>query len=94
MFLAVGFLSGAERANGATVLTFEKLKSFEQVDGYYNGGKGSQGTGPGPMYGVTFSTPYAVAFIPTTPYPNDPSPPTALLLADPSGQTAEELRYR
>jgi hypothetical protein len=85
--LAIILMISADRATSATVLSFEDLKSFEQVGAYYNGGKGSKGSGPGPMYGVTFSTPYAVAFIPTTPYPNDPSPPTVLLLADPSGNT-------
>ncbi len=79
-------------AQGGTVLTFEGLKNFEGVANYYNGGKGSQGTGPGPSYGVTFSS-FGLAYIPgqasgkVTPYPNDPSPPTVLLLHDPSGQT-------
>lgn len=69
------------------VLTFEGLKSGEAVNNYYAGGKGSQGTGPGPNYGITFTGPVvdgqndAIAYIPAKPFPNDPSPPTVLLLA-------------
>ncbi len=75
----------ADRAFASTVLTFEGLQNFEGVANYYNGGMGSLGSGPGPEYGVTFST-YALAYIPglqngpVTPYPGDPSPPTVLLL--------------
>jgi hypothetical protein len=71
------------------VLTFEGLQNFEGVSSYYNGGDGSLGTGPGPNYGITFST-YALAYIPglqtgqITPFPGDPSPPTVLLLFDTS----------
>lgn len=36
------------------VLTFEGLQNGESVDGFYNGGTGSYGSGPGPNYGVTF----------------------------------------
>lgn len=68
----------AGRAAATTVLTFEGLKSFEQVGNYYNGGYGSLGSGPGPNYGVTFSA-NGVAYIPNTPFINDPSPPTVLL---------------
>lgn len=78
-------LAGQARA-GSTTLTFEGLMNFEGVADYYNGGKGSLGTGPGPAYGITFSQ-NGLAYIPgkqsgnVTPYPNDPSPPTVLLLA-------------
>ena len=72
-------------AAGGPVLTFEGLKNFEAIENYYNGGKGSLGTGPGPKYGITFSS-NALAYIPgeqsgkVTPYPGDPSPPTVMLL--------------
>ena len=62
-------------------MTFEGLQSQEPVQDYYNGGLGGFGTGPGPSFGVTFST-NADAFIRTDPFPGDPSPPTILLLAD------------
>jgi hypothetical protein len=76
------------RAHGATVLTFDGLQNFEQVASFYNGGTGSLGSGPGPDYGVTFTS-FGLAYIPglqtgtITPFPNDPSPPTVLLLFDP-----------
>jgi hypothetical protein len=76
------------RAHGGTVLTFEGLKNFEQVAGFYNGGKGSLGSGPGTNFGVTFTSD-ALAYIPgeqtgkVTPFPGDPSPPTVLLMFEP-----------
>jgi hypothetical protein len=69
------------------VLTFEGLQNFEAVGDYYNGGYGSLGSGPGPNYGITFTS-NALAYIPgqqsgkVTPFPGDPSPPTVLLLAN------------
>jgi len=75
---------GASHAWAGSILTFEGLKNFEQVENYYNGGTGSLGSGPGPNYGITFSS-YALAYIPgqqtgkVTPFPGDPSPPTVLL---------------
>ena len=63
------------------VLTFEGLRNLEQVDDYYNGGSGSLGSGPGPNYGITFSS-NALALVRQTPFPGDPSPPTVLLLGN------------
>jgi hypothetical protein len=74
-------------AAGGTLLTFDTLKNFEQVGNYYDGGMGSLGSGPGPNFGVTFSS-QAFAYVPgeqsgtVTPFPGDPSPPTVLLLGD------------
>jgi hypothetical protein len=76
------------RAHGGVVLTFEGLQNFEQVASFYDGGTGSLGSGPGPAYGATFTS-YGLAYIPgqqtgtITPFPNDPSPPTVLLLFNP-----------
>jgi hypothetical protein len=73
----------------AVTLTFEGLQNFEGVANYYNGGVGSLGSGPGPNYGITFDS-NSLAYIPgkqsgtVTPYPGDPSPPTVLLLFNPS----------
>ena len=39
-----------------TQLTFEGLKDMEVIQGYYNGGLGGSGSGPGPSYGITFSS--------------------------------------
>jgi hypothetical protein len=72
----------ASAAHAETItLTFEGLANNEPVADYYNGGNGGFGTGPGPNYGVTFGS-YALASIPSTPYPGDPSPPTVLLLSN------------
>ena len=73
---------------GTAFLTFEGLQNFEEVLNYYNGGSGGLGTGPGPGFGITFSSD-ALAYIPglqtgaITPFPDDPSPPTVLLLFTP-----------
>jgi hypothetical protein len=64
-----------------SVLTFEGLKNFEPVADYYDGGLGGFDSGPGPAYGITFST-NALAQIRTSAFPNDPSPPTTLLLGN------------
>jgi len=39
-----------------TTLTFEGLKDNESVLNYYNGGFGGSGSGPGPNYGITFTS--------------------------------------
>jgi hypothetical protein len=73
----------AGRAQAGTVLTFEGLQNFEQVASYYDDGTGSKGSGPGPDYGITFSS-YGLGYSPTTSFAGDPSPPTVLLLFNPS----------
>jgi hypothetical protein len=47
-------LMGAAGVN-ATTLDFNALQVGEEVLGYYNGGLGSMGTGPGPNLGITFT---------------------------------------
>lgn len=49
-------LSGTNSAPVNVLLGFDSLKCQEYVDNYYAGGNGSLGTGPGPNYGVTFSS--------------------------------------
>jgi hypothetical protein len=39
----------------ADQLDFNNLQTGEEVLGYYNGGNGSLGTGPGPSLGITFT---------------------------------------
>ncbi len=41
---------------GTVVLTFEGLQDQEPINNYYNGGLGGFGTGPGPNYGVSFTS--------------------------------------
>src|SRR5258708_36912421 len=49
-------LMGAAGANATLMqLDFNTLQVGEQVLGYYNGGLGSMGTGPGPNFGITFT---------------------------------------
>jgi hypothetical protein len=43
------------RANTAVSFNFSGLSTGEQVLGYFAGGAGSLGSGPGPNYGITFS---------------------------------------
>jgi len=45
--------SGAARSVG---LTFEGLKDSEPILNFYNGGFGGKGSGPGPNFGITFSS--------------------------------------
>jgi hypothetical protein len=52
---------GAARAAVMTV-TFEGLKNGESVNNFYNGGLGGSGSGPGPTFGVVFTS-NALAFI-------------------------------
>jgi hypothetical protein len=78
----------SSRAAADFLLTFEGLKDFEHVDNYYNGGKGSLGSGPGTNYGISF-TDNALAYIhgqqsgKVTPFSGDPSPSTVLILTSP-----------
>jgi len=43
-------------AADTVVLTFEGLGDQEQIRDFYNGGTGSLGSGPGPSYGISFSS--------------------------------------
>jgi hypothetical protein len=65
---------------GTIVLTFEGLQNNEEVLNYYNGGLGSEGSGPGPNYGITFDSD-ALALI------NDQNGGTGNFAGNPSGDT-------
>ncbi|WP_206603136.1 PTPA-CTERM sorting domain-containing protein [Leptolyngbya ohadii] len=55
--LSAACLLGASSAEAATiVLGFEGLQDLERVTNFYNGGLGSFGSGPGPNYGISFSS--------------------------------------
>jgi len=41
---------------GTITLTFDGLGNSEPIDNYYNGGTGGFGSGPGPNYGITFTS--------------------------------------
>ena len=55
VFLLLAICSAWSLAQKQTV-TFGKLKNLEFIDQFYNGGTGSQGSGPGPNFGLTFTT--------------------------------------
>ena len=62
-------MASAVPINGAA-LSFDVLKPGEQVLNYYSGGFGSQGTGPGPVLGISFTNgiaadPASIAFGPS-----------------------------
>jgi len=57
LFIGVATFLAAQAALGSTiVLTFDSLGNEEPVLNYYAGGFGGLGTGPGPNYGITFSS--------------------------------------
>ena len=52
--LVLGLSLVVPAAKAAVVLNFQGLQSYEEVLNYYNGGFGSNGSGPGPNNGVVF----------------------------------------
>ena len=79
-FGVLGFLVPA--VLGAQVLTFEGLGNQETVDDFYDAGTGGSGSGPGPDFGVVFSS-NALALIDadaggTGNFGGEPSPSTGL----------------
>ena len=68
------------------VLTFEGLQNYEPIGGFYNGGLGGSGSGPGPNYGVVFDGP-SLALIDADAggsgnFANEPSPSTIMFFLD------------
>jgi len=56
-YLSILLMGGVTAsADPFVVLDFNNLQIGEQVLGYYNGGDGSLGTGPGPNLGITFTS--------------------------------------
>lgn len=55
---AISFLGTQPASAGVNVVNFDGLNGsvYEQVLNYYDGGFGGSGSGPGPNYGVTFSS--------------------------------------
>ncbi len=47
-------------ANASISINFDALNDGSLVNDYYNGGLASDGTGPGPNYGVTFANAYVL----------------------------------
>jgi hypothetical protein len=59
VFISIVFLFFSVNRASATpiVLTFDELKDSEEVRNFYAGGFGSAGSGPGPLFGISFSNP-------------------------------------
>jgi hypothetical protein len=77
-------LSAAVPVRGGLItMTFSGLKQGEQIQSYYNGGNGSMGSGPGPMFGVTF-TANANVLTDEKNYVGEPSRPEVMLLLSPN----------
>lgn len=56
LMLALLLFFGAVAAQATVVLDFAGLKDQEPIDNYYNGGFGGLGSGPGPNYGIAFTS--------------------------------------
>ena len=73
------------------VLDFDALKCEEYVDTYYSGAEGSEGTGPGPDYSITFSPNTLVAtdnsLCPQINATNEPSFPNSIFFLSGSAAT-------
>lgn len=72
VFTVLGLLTLAVTNShaGTFTLDFGGLQNGEQVLSYYDGGFGSLGSGPGPDYGITFSSSF-VAIMAVPPYGPD-----------------------
>ena len=80
------------------LMGFDSLKCLEYADNYYAGASGSKGTGPGPNYGVTFSSnaevlaDYVVESTcgeQTSNVTNEPSPQNSLIFLSGSAATMD-----
>jgi hypothetical protein len=56
LLLASLALGTAVASASSVTLTFTGLGDQEAIDNYYNGGFGGNGSGPGPNYGIVFSS--------------------------------------
>jgi hypothetical protein len=56
LFVLTVVVAASALANRVITLTFEGLKNDEPVNNYYDGGFGGAGSGPGPDYGITFTS--------------------------------------
>ena len=77
--LATLLLSGQRLARADLVLlTFDGLQHGEEVLQYYNGGTGSLGSGPGPNYGISFTSTGVVLLHGN--YSGEPTPPAIMFV--------------
>jgi len=88
LLLVFGF---GQAWGGVIVLDFEGLGNSEPVQSFYDGGLGGDGSGPGPSYGIAFST-NALAIIDsdaggTGNFGGEPSPDTILYFLEGAAAT-------
>ena len=79
----------------AQTLTFEGLQNEEEILSYYNGGLGSDGSGPGPSYGITFTSDALALIAGSAPggtgnFSGEPSPVTAMFFLSGTGPTMND----
>jgi hypothetical protein len=80
-----------KKATDAVALTFEGLLDGEAVAAFYDGGLGGSGSGPGPSFGITFSS-NSLALIDSDAggsgnFGGEPSPSTILFFSSGSAAT-------
>jgi len=56
LVLVVVLLPSLSQAQTTGIVTFGVLRNLEFIDQFYDGGKGSLGSGPGPNFGLTFTS--------------------------------------
>jgi hypothetical protein len=78
---ALGWLVCAPAQGASIVLTFQGLKKGEQILNYYNAGLGDMNSGPGPAFGVTFTS-NATMLNDEKHYIGEPSAPEVMLLGN------------
>jgi hypothetical protein len=84
----LGLFAAAPVQGASIVLTFKGLQEGEQIQNYYNGGLGQLGSGPGPAFGVTFTS-NALVLTDAKHYFGEPTAPEVMLLGNnsvPGGQ--------
>jgi RHS repeat-associated protein len=94
--LASTYSSNAGGTPVNILMGFDALHCLEYVDNYYAGGSGSNGTGPGPNFGVTFSSNaealadrviQSTCGLTTSNVTNEPSPQNSIIFLSGSAAT-------
>jgi hypothetical protein len=87
LFVLTAALAGTALAGNVITLTFEGLQNEEAVDSYYDGGTGGNGSGPGPNYGITFTSDSLA--LTSGNFEGAPSMPTILFFESGAGDTMD-----
>ena len=92
LFVLTALIAATAFGGGVITLTFEGLQTGEAVDNYYAGGNGGDGSGPGPDYGITFTSDSLAIISAAAPggsgnFDGAPSMPTILFFTSGAGDT-------